>query len=322
MYDSSSSKQLNSQPGVEHSSFPLITVVIPTYNRLSFVMEAIRSVIAQTYTNWELIIADDGSTDGTAKVIGAMNDSRIRILELSHIGHVGCLRNKAAQEGKGKWIAFLDSDDLWLPGKLEIQLNSLQRSARRWGYGGFELMNESANTITNRGKTYIPFSGWVTKKIINAEAAVSIGSLIIERQLFDEVGCFSADLKLNFREDYELALRLSLKAEADAVPELLVRIREHAERSTNKLNDAYERMALAYTEFLHMNPGKELKKAARKQSGYHLAEAAINNFLQKKYLLAFKQLGKALSDGDRLRHVLSVLSRASRLRSNGRSLNH
>src|ERR1700750_1510306 len=104
------------------SSQPLVTVVIPTYNRLTLVQQAIASVIAQTYSNWELIIVDDGSDDGTREDIISMNDPRIKLLTKPHVGNIAFLRNAGVDEGSGEWLAFLDSDDLWLPRKLETQL--------------------------------------------------------------------------------------------------------------------------------------------------------------------------------------------------------
>src|SRR5580765_5393661 len=101
-------------------SNPLVTVVIPTYNRLALVQQAIASVIAQTYRNWELIIVDDGSDDGTPEAIISINNPRIKLVTKSHVGNIALMRNAGVDEGSGEWLAFLDSDDIWLPQKLEI----------------------------------------------------------------------------------------------------------------------------------------------------------------------------------------------------------
>jgi glycosyltransferase involved in cell wall biosynthesis len=99
---------------------PLVTIVIPTYNRATLVQQAIASVIAQTYSHWELMIVDDGSDDGTSEAINAVNDSRIRILKMKHMGNIASLRNIGVKEGTGEWLAFLDSDDILIPRKLGI----------------------------------------------------------------------------------------------------------------------------------------------------------------------------------------------------------
>jgi glycosyltransferase involved in cell wall biosynthesis len=131
----------------------MVTVVIPTYNRVALVQQAIASVIAQTYRNWELIIVDDGSDDGTPGAIIAMNDPRIKLLTKPHVGNIALLRNIGVNEGSGEWLAFLDSDDIWIPRKLEIQLFFLLQEGKRWGYGGSELMNDDMQTIPNKAGT-------------------------------------------------------------------------------------------------------------------------------------------------------------------------
>ena len=288
---------------------PLVTVVIPTYNRLQFLMQAVNSVLNQSYNNWELIIADDGSTDGTSVFIRSINDPRIRLLELPHTGNIAWLRNMGAQSGKGKWISFLDSDDIWLPRRLEIQLNMFQNSKARWGFGRFEHMNERLQSIPAKAGEFFAFNGWIAKEVVSTTAAVAIGTLMIERNLFEEVGGFNTDHSLIYREDYDLVLRLALKAEAVSTDELMVLIREHPGRSTNQLTDSHERTAESLQRFLLLQPGEALKKIARKRRGYHLAEAATFNIARKKYLPAIRQLSLALINGDTVKHLLSAVNR-------------
>jgi glycosyltransferase involved in cell wall biosynthesis len=263
---------------------PLITVVIPTYNRMPFIIEAINSVITQTYTNWELFIIDDGSVDRTAETIKALTDPRIHLITQTHKGNISWLRNTGAEKGSGEWIAFLDSDDIWMPQKLQIQYNTLIKTGKRWCYGRFELMNEAEQTIPNRSGKYIPVSGWITKQLLTCEASINIGSLIVERKLFLESGGFNIEPALICREDYDLVLHLSLLAETVAVDDLLVRIREHKDRTTNMLEDAHERTAFVYEYFLNAVTDNKLKKIALKRSGYHIAEASINNLREGEYL--------------------------------------
>ena len=94
---------------------PLVSVIIPTYNRVHLIGETIQSVIDQSYTNWELIIIDDGSTDDSENVINEFNDNRIRYYTIQHCGILGKVRNVGLSHSKGDYIAFLDSDEIWLP---------------------------------------------------------------------------------------------------------------------------------------------------------------------------------------------------------------
>ncbi len=287
---------------------PYITVVIPTYNRRALVKQAVASVVAQSYENWELIVVDDGSTDGTAELIRSIPDNRIRVLELPHCGNIAVLRNIGVNAGSGEWLAFLDSDDIWAPKRLELQLRLLQEG-KRWGYGRFELMNEKMETIPNKDGTYQPLSGWITKEVLTCEASVNIGTLMVQRSLFNEVGGFNTAPQLICREDYEFVLRLTLQAETLATPELLTRVREHRGRTTTVFDDGNERTAFVYGYFIRTQQDPALIKIARRQRAYEFAEIAAKRMKQKKYLQAIQQLGKALFHGDNMRHVFSAIRR-------------
>jgi glycosyltransferase involved in cell wall biosynthesis len=287
------------------SSCPLVTVIIPTYNRRSLIREAIESVITQTYKNWELVVVDDGSTDGTKDFIKSISDQRIRLVELQHWGNIAQVRNAGVEAASGEWIAFLDSDDTWLPQKLEIQIGLLLKEKKRWGYGGFELMNEEGKTIPIKYGSFYPFSGWISRQLITGEATVPIGSLIIERNFFNELNGFNTHPKLFCREDYELTLRLALHAEVSAVPNTLVRVRDHSKRTTNSFTNGPERTANVYKHFYKSCKDRELKMLCHKQYAYHLADAGEKNLYQKKYLRAIKYFYKSIVNGDNPRHLLS-----------------
>lgn len=289
---------------------PLISIVIPAYNRWEFLQQAVASVIAQSYTNWELVVVDDGSTDGTKEGIQSLHDKRIHVFSVPHCGNIAVLRNAGVTAGTGEWVAFLDSDDVWVTEKLELQLKFLQQQEKSWSYGGFELMNEARHTIPAKSGKYVALSGWITKELLTNKASVVIGSLMIKRKLLEELGGFDSNPELVLREDYELVLRLSLKAEAVAVPELLVRVREHPRRSTNTIDDGYKRTAFLYGHFAKLCSDRELKRIAGRRQAHHETEMAVISIGQKKYRRAILQLGKAFWRGDKLRHLFSVLRRS------------
>jgi len=285
---------------------PFVTVIIPTYNRIALIQEAIASVVAQTYSHWELVVVDDGSQDGTAEAILSMNDSRIKLLEISHHGNIAHLRNLGVQQGSGEWLAFLDSDDIWIPRKLEIQLGVLLQEKKRWSYGGYELMNQDMLTIPNKAGNYRPLSGWIVKELLSTEISANIGSLILERTLFDEAGGFNEEANILFREDYELVIRLALRSEASAIPDILVRVREHNGRATNAFEYGHDRMAAVYEHLLLSLPGEDLKKITRRRMAIELAESAGKSIGKKNYFRAIPKLWKAFMNGDSVRHLLSV----------------
>ena len=117
----------------------LVSVIMPSYNTADYISESIKSVQAQTYTNWELIIVDDCSTDNTDEVVGAfLGDQRIRYLKNKKNSGAAVSRNRALREAKGRWIAFLDSDDLWVPEKLEKQIGFMKKNGYSFSYTNYE----------------------------------------------------------------------------------------------------------------------------------------------------------------------------------------
>lgn len=122
----------------------IVSVIMPSFNTGRFIKEAINSVINQTYTNWELIIVDDCSNDDTNEIINSFEDSRIKYLKNdTNMGAAIC-RNMALKEAKGKWIAFLDSDDLWKKDKLEKQIGFMEKGGYDFSYTNYIEMDEKS----------------------------------------------------------------------------------------------------------------------------------------------------------------------------------
>lgn len=116
----------------------LVSVIMPSYNTSKYIGNSIESVINQTYTNWELLIIDDCSTDNTDEVVSLYNDKRIRYLKNETNSGAAISRNIALREAKGRWIAFLDSDDLWLTEKLEKQIAFMEKNGYAFTYTNYE----------------------------------------------------------------------------------------------------------------------------------------------------------------------------------------
>lgn len=120
----------------------LVSIITPTYNCGDFIARTIRSVQAQTYQNWEMIIVDDCSTDDTAKVVASFDDPRIKYHVLERNSGAAIARNVALQKARGRWIAFLDSDDLWRPLKLERQLKFMRDNGYAFTYHAYDEIDE------------------------------------------------------------------------------------------------------------------------------------------------------------------------------------
>ena len=121
----------------------LVSIIMPSYNTAKFISETIDSVLTQTYTNWELIIVDDCSTDNTDEVVKSfLSDDRIKYIKNEKNSGAAFSRNRALCEAKGKWIAFLDSDDVWLPEKLEKQIAFMEKNDYHFSYTNYIEIDE------------------------------------------------------------------------------------------------------------------------------------------------------------------------------------
>ena len=141
----------------------LVSIIMPSYNTAPFIEKSIRSVLAQSYTNWELIIVDDCSKDNTDVVVEPyLKDVRIKLSKNEKNSGAAVSRNRALREAKGKWIAFLDSDDLWMPNKLEKQIMFMEKNNYHFSYTNYAEIDaeDNRNGITITGPARITKTGF------------------------------------------------------------------------------------------------------------------------------------------------------------------
>jgi glycosyltransferase involved in cell wall biosynthesis len=201
---------------------PLVSVVIPAYNRPRLVQEAVESVLAQTFGDLELILVDDGSTDETPAVLAELAAQasrsapgtpvptagepvgRITVHRMAHDGHPGAVRNRGAELAEGRYLAFLDADDLWYPQKLERQLQlpdppRLSHTREQWIRNGREISQKGMDHARE---------GWIFEDALK-KCTIGPSTVMMERALFEEHGGFREDLEI--AEDYELWLRITAR---------------------------------------------------------------------------------------------------------------
>jgi len=276
---------------------PLVTVVIPTWNRLPMLREAVASVVAQTYPAWELVVVDDGSTDGTAAWVRSLGDPRIRVVERSRCAHVGRLRNAGVRAGSGELVAFLDSDDAWLPRKLEAQVAAMRARGARWCYGRYEVMDAEGRPAARRAGEFRALSGPIARELLMDHTDVCVVTLLVERTLFEAAGGFSEDPRVRRREDWELHVRLAMRADALALDQALARIRDHGSRTTAEMADAYTVTVATYDALLRANPPAGLARLARRGRAGHLAEAGAEQLARGAWARAAGMFARALLGG-------------------------
>ncbi|KAF2328297.1 glycosyltransferase family 2 protein [Flavobacterium nitrogenifigens] len=138
----------------------LVSIIVPTYNTEKFIRQTIESVQNQSYSNWEMILADDASTDKTVAIIEefAKNDNRIKLFELPENRGNGFARNTALEKAIGKYIAYLDADDLWFPEKLEKQIQFLKTNNLHFTFSFYDSIDEEGNNLNRRVESPNPLT--------------------------------------------------------------------------------------------------------------------------------------------------------------------
>ena len=231
----------------EHIEGELCSVIMPAYNCEKYIAEAIESVIKQTYKNWELIIVNDASTDDTEKIIKSYQekDKRIKLISLTENQGVANARNTAIQNAKGRYIAFLDADDIWQKNKLQKQIQILNNSNTDISYTAYLMIDEAGQTIKERS----------IKEILKINDLLKENSII-----FSSVVCKKESIKNKrfkkewYHEDYVFLLDLVKEDKIfKGIDESLMQYRVHRNgRSFNKLIAAKYRWKI-YWGYLDMN---------------------------------------------------------------------
>jgi glycosyltransferase involved in cell wall biosynthesis len=203
---------------------PVVSVVIPTFNRQEALRAAIRSVLSQTYRDFEIIVVDDGSTDRTAEAVAALTreqaDGQLPRMPIRYVFQANegqsAARNKGCSLAHGSWISFLDSDDIWLPEKLERQTRALDR----WGsvcgvcVTDARLIDSAGLDVTAFRRAGMAFGDEtgrvpdVVHVLARRFGGIWLQTLLVRKHLFEGIGGF--DASLHFAEDHDLLFRLSL----------------------------------------------------------------------------------------------------------------
>jgi glycosyltransferase involved in cell wall biosynthesis len=290
-----------------------VSVVIPTYNRRTHVLRAIDSVVAQTVAVDEIIVVDDGSTDGTAEGIRSRYGSRVTLLRQENSG-VSIARNRGIHEARGDWIGLLDSDDVWLPTKIERQLEALSILGSEFGVCFTDCLFDGNPDLKPTAFQEVDFEGVPrigplvepAKYILSEREPFYTPSLLILRSLLRKPNDF--DPSLFIREDTDVYFRLSFRTRFCFVAEQLVRIDRtltrldglselvNAPRDDRKY-DSLERM---YRKWLAVPgvAGTEYARAIRnilREVCYSSAECKIHQF---KLGAAFREFSRLREAGD------------------------
>lgn len=243
----------------------LVSIIMPAYKAQAYIGQSIESVQAQTYRDWELLIADDCSPDNTKEVVAnyAAKDPRIRLLSLEKNGGPARARNAALASASGRWIAFLDSDDVWLPTKLQRCLEHAQSNHAPLVYTAFRRISAYGGKVGQLIK--VPPS--LSYKQLLGNTAIATSTVLIDRAI---TGDFR--MRVTYYDDFDCWLQILKKhGPAIGLDEDLMRYRVMDQSvSRNKKNSA-KQVWLAY---------RNLENMGRVQSAWYFSRYAFNAFLK------------------------------------------
>lgn len=186
----------------------LVSIVIPTYNRATDLSRGLASIVKQTYSNWEVLVVDNNSTDNTHEVIKQFNDKRIKCFQIENNGVIAASRNLGIHHSNGEFIAFLDSDDSWKKEKLERSVSCLN--------AGFDFVYHNMAIISKKHFSFKPrlfrsrqvLSNVFNDLLINGNAFPT-SSIVVRKDVLIKAGGFSEAIELIAGEDYDLWIRIS-----------------------------------------------------------------------------------------------------------------
>ncbi|BDA72727.1 probable glycosyl transferase [Rivularia sp. IAM M-261] len=233
-----------------------VSVIIPAYNAMRYLPQTLDSVLQQTFTDYEVIIVNDGSSDSIMEWAPQSKDSRIRLITQSNQG-VSAARNTGFVNSQGEYIAFLDADDLWVPEYLEKQVEYLDKYVNVGVvYTWTKLIDELGNSINRIFASHA--SGMIWKELLTKDVISTGSSAMVRRQCIENVGAF--DAQLAYAEDLDFWLRITQQYEFGVIKEPLVYYRQHPYNVTKNrkkmmhgLQTVYERaFATAPLDMLYL----------------------------------------------------------------------
>lgn len=250
-----------------------ISVIIPTYNRKDTIIRAIDSALSQTVKPYEILVCDDGSTDGTEALVKQIKDKRIKWIPGKHTGFPAVVRNKAIKKSQGEWLAFLDSDDEWFPEKLEKQLELAKNT-------GCLAVCCNAYSLSSKGekRKYLSYNN----KRINFDDLLTnnyviLSSIIFHRSLISKCYGLPENPRLKVAPDYSLWLRMSTQTDFSYLDEILLNYYDEPSISIRRLTkNPYLEKVFIFQDFLSWSIRSNISLKYTIQAFYYYLKSIKN----------------------------------------------
>lgn len=303
---------------------PLVSVVIPTYNHAHFLGRALQSVLDQTYPSWEAIVIDNHSQDNTDQVIQSFNDSRIATLKIHNNGVIAASRNAGIRAAKGEWIAFLDSDDLWYPQKLDIAVKGVMEDTAVDVCSTDEFL-VSELTGERSVLEYGPWSPDLYKELLVEGNRFSPSAALVRRDFLSrmEIG-FRENREFVTAEDYDFWMLLARAgAKFKCIRSVQGEYRIHANNSSGQITKHSQNAGNVIRDHVYVLQTFEADKDRlwRRINAHLLATRSKNLILEKQFMAGFGALASACRSSvvSTLHYFFSkLLKQTRRFRREGR----
>lgn len=254
----------------------LVSVVIPAFNGAEFIGQTIESILAQTWPAVEVLVVDDGSTDGTPEVVERFGD-HVRLLQQKNSG-TPAARNLGLKHAKGEFFAVLDQDDLWLPQKLARQIPRFREDPKiGLVYARIEFVLLSTGTVTD---TYFPADELNVHDLLGHKV-LPVQTMLFRRSALDQIGPF--DVSLPGTDDWDIGIRMAAEFRMLGIDEVLGRVGLHGEQQGRNAPRMFQNAMRVLEKHAHLHPGCEQCRAAIRHSQAILKEDYYGHFKGKAY---------------------------------------
>lgn len=259
-------------------------------------LEAVQSALRQTHVDCEVLVIDDASGDETVSLLERIDDPRLQLVQHHRCNNPSTLRNAGVARARGRYVAFLDSDDRWRPTKIQQQLDALALQGNcRWSYTRFDHIDVGGRPIAEpAGGPWPVRHGWILEPLLRTDVLAIVPTVLAETKLVTELGGF--DEEFRFGEDYDFVLRLAGASPACVVGEKLVSVRQHPERSTLG-RPGFWGWPEVYRKHEGRIPDSRLKALCRGRRSAVLSRHASYYSHRRQYRAAVRLLARGLPRG-------------------------
>ena len=289
-------------------SEPIISVIVPAYDAARTILETVESVLGQTFQDFELIVVDDGSSDGTAELLKEISDSPLKVYSYEN-GGVAVARNRGIALAKGEFISFIDADDLWTPDKLESQLAALERMPEAGiAYSWTTMADENGEPLYPQKPVY--FEGDVYPQLLVNNFIFSGSNILARREAIESVGEF--DLSLRACQDWDCYVRLAAKWPFVLVPRHQIFYRQYSMSMSSRINLVEEEILVAAEKTFQSAPAElqRLKNQRLANCYQHIARLCLTHTQNAE---GIKRAGQSLKKAIRVSPMILFTGKTQRL---------